>query len=208
MYQYMQAGGFIMWVIAALSVAAFAVAAERLFFFRRSSTDPERLEARFQEAMDRDDRGTLRSLLTESDSSLHRLFRVALLHWGIGREDMKLLIEQTIRSEIYRWEKHLAFLEVVGRIAPMLGLLGTVLGMVDMFASLNTEGQITATAVTGGIWKALFTTVAGLFVAIPVVFVYCLLTSRIDAQEECLNRGGDFLLRAHFAAPEKEGGRR
>lgn len=203
MYHYMQAGGFLMWVIAALSVVAFAVVLERLLFFRKSSTDPEKLEERFREAMDRGDEEGAWRLLKESDSSLHRLFRAALAHWAIDREDMKLLIGQTIRREIFRWEKHLSFLEVTGRIAPMLGLLGTVLGMVDMFASLHRTGQITATAVTGGIWKALFTTVAGLYVAIPVVFLYCYLMSRIDSQEECLNRGGDFLLRAHLAAPQK-----
>lgn len=89
---------------------------------------------------------------------------------------------------------------MIGKIAPLLGLLGTVLGMVEMFQSLHIGGQISAATVTGGIWKALFTTVAGLTVAIPTIFVCGLLNSRIDSEDETLRRGADFLLREHIAA--------
>ncbi|MCC8059138.1 MotA/TolQ/ExbB proton channel family protein [Cloacibacillus sp.] len=120
---------------------------------------------------------------------------------------LELLTEQQIRREIYRWEKHIYILEMIGKIAPLLGLLGTVLGMVEMFQSLHLGGQISAAAVTGGIWKALFTTVAGLTVAIPTIFVCGLLNSRIDSEDETLRRGADFLLREHIAAGGgKDGG--
>lgn len=198
MLEMMRTGGVLMWIIAALSVAAFAVAVERLLFFHRASTDPEPLEDAFRAHIAKGDFQGVRNLVYSSDSSLHRLFQAAVDHWTAEREDMKLVVEQQIRREIFRWEKNMSLLEVIGRTTPLLGLLGTVLGMVEMFSSLRTGGQITAAAVTGGIWKALFTTVAGLSVAIPVLFASSLLLRRIDSEEECLNRGGDFLLRERF----------
>ncbi len=199
MMEYMQLGGIIMWVIAALSVAALAVVIERMFFFHSASTDPMALEEAFGKAVYSGDIDETRRVVRASNSSLHRLFFAAFAHWGIAREDMKLLVEQQVRREVFRWEKHLYILEIIGKIAPLLGLLGTVLGMVEMFQSLYIGGQISATAVTGGIWKALFTTVAGLTVAIPTIFVHGMLVSRIDSEEETLNRGADYLIREHFA---------
>ena len=200
MLEYMRAGGILMWIIAGLSVIAFAVVVERLLFFRSASTNPEALEEEFGRAVSENDIDAARKVVRSSQSSLHRLFFAAFAHWGVGREDMKLLVEQQVRREVYRWEKHLFILEIIGKTAPLLGLLGTVLGMVEMFQSLHLGGQINAATVTGGIWKALFTTVAGLTVAIPVIFAHGLLLSRIDSEEETLNRGADYLIREHFTS--------
>ncbi len=200
MLDYMRSGGIIMWVIAALSVAALAVVVERILFFRSAATDPEALEEAFGKAVSSKDVDRTREVVRSSQSSLHRLFFAAFAHWGVGRDEMKLLVEQQVRREIYRWEKHLFILEIIGKTAPLLGLLGTVLGMVEMFQSLHLGGQISAAAVTGGIWKALFTTVAGLTVAIPVIFAHGLLLSRIEKEEETLNRSADYLIREHFTS--------
>ena len=200
MLEYMNQGGSIMWIIGALSLIAAAIAVERVIFFHKASVNPEKLEAAFGKAMSDGDLKEAWRVAESSDSSMNRLFKVAFAHWNICTEDMKLLPEQQIRREIYRWEKHVYILEMIGKIAPLLGLLGTVLGMVEMFQSLHIGGQISAAAVTGGIWKALFTTVAGLTVAIPTIFVCGLLNSRIDSEDETLRRGADFLLREHIAA--------
>ena len=204
MLEYMRSGGIIMWVIAALSVIALAVVVERLLFFRSASTNPEALEEAFGKAVSENNVDEARKVVRSSQSSLHRLFFAAFAHWGVGREDMKLLVEQQVRREVYRWDKHLFILEIVGKTAPLLWLLGTVLGMVEMFQSLHIGGQINAATVTGGIWKALFTTVAGLTVAIPVIFAHGLLLSRIDSEEETLNRGADYLIREHFTSHGEE----
>ena len=111
---------------------------------------------------------------------------------------MKLLLEQSVRREIFRWEKHLGILEVIGKLSPLIGLLGTVLGMVEMFQALTLNAQVTSAVVTGGIWKALYTTVMGLCVAIPAIFAHHFLNSRVDAEEETLNRAADYLIREHF----------
>lgn len=200
MMEYMRAGGIIMWLIAALSVASLAVVVERLIFFRSAWTDPEKLEEAFGRAVSSGDIDGAREVVRSANSSLHRLYFAAFTHWGIGREEMKLLIEQQVRREVFRWESNLFVLEMIGRVAPLLGLLGTVLGMVGMFSSLHAGAQVSATAVTGGIWKALFTTVAGLAVAIPTICAHAWLIARTDNAEETLNRGGDYLIREHFAS--------
>lgn len=199
MLEIMKSGGIIMWLIAALSVIAVAVVIERCWFFRKSQTDAEALELAFGEAVATRNVEKAGKIVRSSKSSLHRIFFDAYAHWGVEREDMKLLLEQLVRREIFRWEKQLYILELIGKIAPLLGLLGTVLGMSEMFQSLHIGDQINAAVVTGGIWKALFTTIAGLTVAIPTLFAHGFLVSRIDNQEETFNRAADFLIRAHFS---------
>lgn len=199
MLEFMRAGGILMWFIAALSVIAVAVLIERCWFFYRATADAESLELAFGEAVATKNKEKASKIVRSSKSSLHRIFFDAYAHWGVGCEEMKLLLEQLVRREVFRWEKHLYILELVGKLAPLLGLLGTVLGMSEMFQSLHLEDQVNAAIVTGGIWKALFTTIAGLTVAIPVLFAHGILTSRVDNQEETLNRAADFLIRAHFS---------
>lgn len=200
--EYMHVGGGIMWIILGLSVAALAVAIERLLFFAGASTNAEALERAFAEALAEGDDKRARSV-ADGRSSMHRLFAAAYSHWGLDRENLTLLIEQRIRRELYRWGRGLPALGIVARAAPLLGLLGTVLGMVQMFQSLDVGGGIDPQAVTGGIWKALFTTVAGLSVAIPTIIVHGLFEAAIDREEETLKSGADFLIREHFESSSR-----
>ena len=195
---YMNAGGPIMWIILALSVLALAVAFERIIFFAVSSANRLGLEGKFGAAVSRGDMEAAR-LAVRGSGSMHRLFADALDNWAMDGDGMKAALESRKRSELFLWDKRLPLLETIAKISPLLGLLGTVLGMVDMFGSLHGGGSVSAEAVTGGIWKALFTTVAGLIVAIPVILIHSMLTARIYREEEELERGGDFLLREHAA---------
>ena len=108
---------------------------------------------------------------------------------------LQVLADRRVRAEVFKWQRNLALLEIIIRAAPMLGLLGTVLGMVEMFRVLNIGGAIDAAAVTGGIREALFTTVAGLCCAIPLLIVHGLLSAAIDRREERLNRAADLWIR-------------
>lgn len=196
--QIMQAGGPIMWIIAFLSVLAAALVIERFFFFRRSTTNPEQIELALCEALFEEDAEKATRIVKAGDSSLHRLFQAGVAHWRVDHEAMKMLLEQEVRREIFRWEKGLNILATIARVAPLLGLLGTVLGMVEIFRNLTGVNEAPMVALAGGIWKALFTTVAGLSVAVPIILFHTFLSSRVDDQEETLNRGADFLLREHM----------
>jgi biopolymer transport protein ExbB len=189
----MDLGGWIMWVILFISVVAFAVVIERLIFFAGASADPKAAETEFRRAV-RDPAASK----GEGRSSMHRMFASARENWLADGEVMKALLEAQVRREMYRWWKNLPILETAAKISPLLGLLGTVLGMVEMFRTLNLGGSVNSAAVTGGIWKALFTTVAGLTVAIPVIIAHSLLAGRIDREEEKLRRGADFVMQERF----------
>ena len=185
-----------MWVLLGVSVAAGGVFAERLLFFRRASTDPVRLEERIGAALWEGRPEEALRVAASEDRSLHRVFAAALEHWEAPAETLKLLLEQELRREVFRWEKGLSVLSALARVAPLLGLLGTVLGMVEIFRALPSAGIASPMLVlSGGIWKALLTTVAGLVVAVPIVLAHTYLVSRILRAEEGLERGTDFLLR-------------
>jgi len=192
--EYMEVGGYIMWVILFLSVISVAFVIERIIYFVMASADPGRIEAGFSRAMADGDLDKAR-LASSGRSSLHRLFSEACDNWGEYDGDFKELLDQRMRRELYGWEKNLFFLEITAKVSPLLGLLGTVLGMVEMFRTLNLGGAVNAAAVTGGIWKALFTTVAGLTVAVPIIIAHGLLSGRIDREEETLRRGADFIIK-------------
>jgi biopolymer transport protein ExbB len=194
--EYMRLGGAIMWIILCLSVISLAVVIERAIFFVSASANLEELEIAFGKSISQGDPEAVRRAVA-GRSSLHRLFSAVYGHWMLDAESLRVFVEGQIHRELYRWEKHLALLETTARVSPLLGLLGTVLGMVEMFHTLNLGGAVSAEAVTGGIWKALFTTVAGLTVAIPVIIAHGILAGRINKEEEQLERGGVFIITEH-----------
>lgn len=197
MLETMLAGGAIMWMIFVLSVISVAVVLERVWFFKKASCDAQQLEADIKKDLTNGDVDVF-AKTNDPGVSIHRLFRIGYTHRKLKVDELKFLLSQQIRREIYRWEKNLYILEIIGKIAPLLGLLGTVLGMSDMFKALHVGGQVSANAVTGGIWKALFTTIAGLVVAIPTIMAHSILESRIDKEEETLKSSADFIINHLF----------
>jgi biopolymer transport protein ExbB len=200
----MNAGGAIMWVILAMSVVATAFIIERLFFFIAESSDPAEVESVFARSLAGGGIGEARKSLS-GGGSLRKLFLTACDNWDAGSEGIKEALNGKLRSELFRWEKNLFFLEITAKVSTLLGLLGTVLGMVEMFHTLNIGGSVTSSAVTGGIWKALFTTVMGLSVAIPMIVIHGLLDRRITVEEERLRLGVDFIMKKSY---EREKGTR
>lgn len=204
MFTVIQQGGFIMWVIFFLSVLALAVVIERLIFFTSSKYDTKNLMENFGKEIFSNNKEKAWSIIREKDTCYHRIFCVALAHWEITTEQMRLLMHSVVREEIFKFQKNINILDIIAKIAPLLGLLGTVLGMVKMFQSLNLTGAVNASAVTGGIYEALFTTVAGLIVAIPVVAVTGLLNAHIDSVEEKMQQIADYIIREHLSVNSKE----
>ncbi|MDR1579713.1 MAG: MotA/TolQ/ExbB proton channel family protein [Synergistaceae bacterium] len=194
--EYMRAGGTIMWVILGISIATLAIVIERFIFFAMMSVNATRLEEAFVDAMS-ENAASARQKMSLYRSSLGRLFEEAAANWNAAGDDLKNLLESGVRRELYKWQGNLHLIETAAKVSPLLGLLGTVLGMVEMFQTLSAGSAIDPAAVTGGIWKALFTTVAGLMVAIPAIMIHGLLSARIGREEEKLLRGMDFIMREH-----------
>ena len=202
--EYMRLGGSIMWIILALSFLAVAIIFERIIFFAFSSTDLKSLKKAFTGVCDGD---SGKPVTAPVKGSARRLFFAACEYWDSNDEDLSLRLEGEMRRELYKWEQNLPFLEIITRVTPLLGLLGTVVAMVEMFGSMEAGGAIDSRAMTGGIWKALLTTVAGLSVAIPTLIAHGFLSSAVSKEEETLERGVDLIMssRTNFSRARREG---
>jgi len=182
----MHLGGSIMWIILALSILAITIVIERIIFFAFSSADLKSLKEAFA--------GISGGEPPVVKGSVQRLLSVARECWDSSDEKLSLRLEGEVRGELYRWERNLPLLEIITRVSPLLGLLGTVVAMVDMFGAMSIGGAINAEEVTGGIWKALLTTIAGLSVAIPALIAHGILISAVSREEATLEQAVTFIL--------------
>jgi len=118
---------------------------------------------------------------------LGRVLSVALTTEGSGAE---AAAERAAMAELDRFEAWLPLLAYVAQIAPLFGLLGTVLGMVELFSSMESAGEaVSTTTLSSGIWKALLTTAAGLIVAIPTMGAHLWLTRALEALQHRMEQG-------------------
>jgi biopolymer transport protein ExbB len=176
-----QAGGWVMYPILACSVAAMAIVLERLWSLRRSRVAPEDLLPTVWE-LDRRHQLTPATIGEIRDGSpLGRIVAAGLVNREHSREVMKEALEETGRQVVHELERYLNMLGTIGVISPLLGLYGTVLGMIQTFTVITTSGIGNAAPLAGGIAQALITTAAGLTVAIPTLLLYHFLVGRVDS---------------------------
>nr|WP_221189697.1 MotA/TolQ/ExbB proton channel family protein [Azomonas macrocytogenes] len=162
------------------SIAATAIIAERLWVLRSSRVAPPQL---LEQVWKRIQNKKLTSTFLQelrADSPLGELFAVGLSNARHGREIMKECIEEAAARVIHSLERYLNALGTIAAMAPLLGLLGTVLGMIEIFSSFVGSSMSNASMLASGISKALITTAAGLFVAIPALFFHRYLQRRVD----------------------------
>lgn len=174
------AGGWVMVAILACSVIALAIVGERLWALGRRRVLPPHLVAQAWRwaTSDQLDQAHLRRL--RESSPLGRVLAAALVNRHHPREIMKEAVEDTGRHVAHELERYLNTLGTIAGISPLLGLLGTVLGMIKVFTTITTQGVGDPGALAGGISEALITTAAGLVVAIPSLMFYRYLRRRVD----------------------------
>lgn len=201
-WDFLIAGGVFMAFIAVCSFIALTVAIHRLISLRRKVVLPEKLTDHLDVAeryLFRGSADELREKLAASDTPLGRIGRLALSPDHETREEAAAAVEVTAREEVVKLQTGLAALEVVITIAPMLGLLGTVTGLVGVFAELGTEAEVTdPTAIAAGIALALNTTIGGLVVAVLTVIAHSYLNKRIEAMAARLEVIMGRLLNTYF----------
>jgi biopolymer transport protein ExbB len=166
------AGGWLMAPILLCSTLSVAIIIERFWTLRRRKVTPEGLGATVEEWTARDelDEGHLQQL--RSESPLGRIYASALNNRKRSREIIKEAVEDTGRHVVHELERFLNTLGTIAGISPLLGLLGTVIGMIKVFSAIMISGVGDANVLAGGISEALITTAAGLTVAIPSYFFY------------------------------------
>ncbi len=180
MLELVKAGGWLMLPILICSVLALAIIIQRFYTLRRSRVIPD---GALQAVYSQYKAGNLTSEYINSlreKSPLEQVLAAALINRNQPRAVMKEAIEEEGRQIVHGLEYFLGALATIAAISPLLGLLGTVLGMIDVFAAIVTAGVGNPGVLAGGISKALITTAAGLSVAIPALIFHEILSSRVD----------------------------
>lgn len=180
MWEIIQSGGILMWPLILCSVLALAITAERFWTLRRNQIAPADLLSRVWGWMKNDQLNSSRLKELRESSPLGRVLTAGLINARHGRDLMKESIQEAASVEVHYMERYLNALGTIAGVSPLIGLLGTVFGMIEVFNQIVLQGTGNAGAFAGGISEALVTTAAGLMVAIPALVAHRILTRRVD----------------------------
>ncbi len=184
MWEFMQKGGPIMWPILLCSVVAFAIVIERLIRLRQEEIDTKTFMEQISKSIKRNKIMEALDLCDKTGGPIANLLKAGILKHDRPRHEVREAIEDASVHEVPRLERNLPVLATVAHVAPLLGLLGTVTGLVAAFQVIETKAgavnPVNPGDLAGGIWQALLTTVFGLCVAIPTYVAYNYLVSRVD----------------------------
>jgi biopolymer transport protein ExbB len=180
MFELIKAGGWVMVPLILCSIAALAIIGERLWTLRKQFVAPPTLVNQVQAWLKAGQMNDARLQLLRDSSPLGRVLAAGVVNRRHKREIVKEAIEDAGRHTVPELERYLNSLGTIAAIAPFLGLLGTVLGMIQMFAGIGSQGLGDPSIVASGISQALVATAAGLAVAIPALMFYRYLRARVD----------------------------
>ncbi len=180
MLELLIAGGWLMVLIVLCSIIALSICAERLYTLNAKKIAPPHLLATVWKQLKAGEMDATRLRTLKQSSPLGRILAAGLGNAYHGREVMKESIEEAAGHVVHDLERYLNTLGTIAAISPLLGLLGTVVGMIKVFAEIMTQGTGNASALAGGISEALITTAAGLTVAIPALVMHRYFTGKID----------------------------
>jgi biopolymer transport protein ExbB len=166
-------GGPMVWLLLLASAVGFAVFVERLLFYHRARINTAEFLNGVRTVLRRRNVVEALSICEATPGPVPRLVKAAVLAREQGREGVREAVEQAGANEVPRLEEKIAVLATLAQVAPLLGLLGSLLGFIRVFRTISEEGQFaTLQQLAGGIWESLFATAAGVAVAIPAYIAY------------------------------------
>jgi biopolymer transport protein ExbB len=180
LFELIRAGGFLMWPILACSIISMAIIAERFWSLRETKIAPTNLVANVWQWHKSDQLDAKRIQALRTNSPLGMILAAGLLNRKHSREIMKESIEEVGRLVAHGLERFLNTLGTISSITPLLGLLGTVIGMIKVFTVITSQGIGDPSILSEGISEALLTTAAGLSVAIPSLMFYRYFRGKVD----------------------------
>lgn len=180
-----------LWVLMAMGVASFVVFVERSLHLHRARIRPDDFLKGIYNILKRDNISEALTICEEAPGPVAYIAKTAILHRGDSKEALRTAVEDASLAEVSRLERRLVFLATTAQIAPLLGLLGTVIGMVESLMVMQHQSPLIQSAdVMGGLMKALVTTAGGLIVAIPCYAAFNMLVVRIDRIVLDMERAG------------------
>lgn len=179
--EFIQQGGMVMYILLAASVLSLTIIIERGWSLRRSVVIPLAEVKKIEADVRAGDVKAAMQTCQGHNTAMSRILWVALANRGVRRAVMKEILEESGRQEVAHMDRFIGVLGVIAAVSPLLGLLGTVIGMIEVFQQISLVGVGKADVLAGGISKALNTTAFGLSVAIPSLVAYRYYESRVDS---------------------------
>ena len=191
MLDFMQKGGPLMWPILFCSILASAIFLERLLYFHRITVRVGELMRGLANLIRGRRYAEAQMEAAATSGPIQRVIHTAIIHHGQSREDLKTIVQEAAQLEVPKIERRLAAVCTLAFVAPLLGLLGTVAGLIEAFNNMTNASGLTSSAeIANGIYQALFTTAAGVAVSIPCVIAYAYLNSRANGVLHDMERAG------------------
>ncbi len=176
----LSAGGPILVVLIFCSILGLALIVERFLYLRPAKVIPIDLLQRIEVSLKEGNLAEAIEITRQSSSPMMKVAEIALINADRPKEDLKVMIEEAGRLEVPRLEHYLGGLHTLAVVSPLLGLLGTVTGMIQVFETIVTEGTGNAQLLAGGISQAMLTTAFGLLVAIPTLVFHNYFSKKVD----------------------------
>jgi len=185
-------GGIIVWVLAGYSFIALTILFERLIHFTFMERPKKNLEIKMSEGFKSN---AIEPLLNSMRGPEARILQGIYKAFQAGIKDLNRVASRIGSIELVKMERGFRTLSFLGNTAPLLGLLGTIIGMIKAFMVIEQAGgQVDAQALAGGIWEAMLTTGVGLAVAIPVLLLLHLLEGRADKRAQSMRNYASLML--------------
>lgn len=173
-------GGIVMGLILVCSVAALAIAVERYLALRKARLDVGQFMMKVKSIYHQGNLAGVLTFCSQKDAPIANIIRRGIIKYDQGDEKVRQAVEDAGRHEVYHLEKRLPVLASIAGVAPMLGFLGTVTGMIGAFQKIESlAGNVNPGDLAGGIWEALLTTAFGLIVGIPAYAAYNYFVTRV-----------------------------
>lgn len=184
MWDMIQKGGPVMYLIISLSIIAFGIVIERIYNFNRARIDAQKFMDEIIKHLKRNKIIEAIEMCNQTPGPIAHIIKAGILKHDRSKPEIKEAIDEAAQLEIPRLEKHLPIIATIAHIAPLLGLLGTVSGMIKAFQIIQQKAlamvPVNPGDLSGGIWEALLATLAGLAVAIPTYVAYNYLMNQVD----------------------------
>ena len=185
MWDLIQMGGPMMYLIILCSVLAFGVVIERIYHLNKARIDANKFMDGIITVLKRNKIIEAIEMCNATPGPIAHIIKAGILKHDRSKAEIKEAVEEAAQLEIPRLEKHMPVLATIAHIAPLLGLVGTVTGMIKSFQVIQQKAMamipVNPGDLAGGIWEALLATLAGLAVAIPTYVAYNYLASQVDS---------------------------
>ena len=203
MFELFRAGGPLMWVILICSLVALTIIFERSLTLRKRKIAPLGLSAQVLDLIINHKISHDKIAVIAKHSPLGAVYAAGLANIDHGKEDVKEALEEAGKKVVHQMGRYLNTLGTIASITPLIGLLGTVIGMIKVFTAITISGVGDPTVLSGGISEALITTAAGLSVGIPCLMLYRYFRSRINELTVILEEHALGLMDAIKNAPKR-----